>query len=252
MNFTHYPPLSHSLFSMALHHARFTPIVACVLLIISFFDWVNASSNIDTGTPHKTFYPRGRDRPHDYKIINEEVRYSGWRKVIQRSVSAPIHPHHTHLDDTTTLITTATHDNDGTSSTNTNTNDKNKDSSQLKRKIIHFDIIDQTHTTGGAVIIFAWNTTSKTATIIREYMPGPHRILGGLAAGIVEDGKHSSMEGVGDTCSLVAARYELEEEWYDIYILYVLCRMIVLYLDLFTICYMQPLTYQLFILICLL
>ena len=209
---------------MALHHARFTTILACVLLLISFFDWVNA--NIDTGgTPNKAaaFYPRGRDRPHDYKIINEEVRYSGWRKVIQRSVSAPIHPHHTHLDDTTTLITAATHDNDGTSTAtaNTNTDNKKKDSSSLtQRKIINFDIIDQTHTTGGAVIIFAWNTTSKTATIIREYMPGPHRILGGLAAGIVEDGKHSSMEGVGDTCSLVAARYELEEEWYDEYIYY--------------------------------
>lgn len=81
--------------------------------------------------------------------------------------------------------------------------------------MIHFDVIDQTHTTGGAVIVFAWNSTSKTATIVREYMPGPHRVLSGLAAGIVEDdGKHhSSVEGgIDEPDALVAARYELEEE----------------------------------------
>jgi len=44
-------------------------------------------------------------------------------------------------------------------------------------------------------------------------MPGPHRVLGGLAAGIVEEGKHSAVEGVGEPNTLVAARYELEEEW---------------------------------------
>lgn len=71
-------------------------------------------------------------------------------------------------------------------------------------KHIEFDVIDQTHSTGGAVIIFAWNSTSKTATIIREYMPGCHRVLGGLAAGLVED-KHGGSEEA-------AARHELEEE----------------------------------------
>lgn len=71
-------------------------------------------------------------------------------------------------------------------------------------KSIDFDVIDQTHSSSGAVIIFAWNSTSKSATIIREYMPGPHRVLGGLAAGIVEDDKHMSEED--------AARFELEEE----------------------------------------
>ena len=49
-------------------------------------------------------------------------------------------------------------------------------------KNIDFDVIDQTHSTGGAVIIFAWNSRTKTATVIREYMPGCHRVLGGLAA----------------------------------------------------------------------
>eukprot|EP00978_Attheya_sp_CCMP212_P047698 scaffold422992_cov44-Attheya_sp.AAC.2 len=59
----------------------------------------------------------------------------------------------------------------------------------------------------GAVIIFAWDTETKTATLVREYNPGCHRVLGGLAAGLVEHGeKH---EG-GDP--LVAAHHELEEE----------------------------------------
>ena len=44
-------------------------------------------------------------------------------------------------------------------------------------------------------------------------MPGPHRVLSGLAAGIVEYGKHSSKEDVDDDPIKVAARYELEEEW---------------------------------------
>jgi len=57
----------------------------------------------------------------------------------------------------------------------------------------------------GAVIIFAWNTQSKTATIVREYQPGRHRIMSGLAAGIVESDKHGSD-------FLLAARHELEEE----------------------------------------
>ena len=59
----------------------------------------------------------------------------------------------------------------------------------------------------GAVIIFAWDSKIKTATIVREYMPGCHKVLGGLAAGIIETcpDKHDSDE-------LLAARHELEEE----------------------------------------
>ena len=59
----------------------------------------------------------------------------------------------------------------------------------------------------GAVIIFAWDSKSKTATIVREYMPGCHKVLGGLAAGIIETcpDKHDSDE-------LLAAQHELEEE----------------------------------------
>jgi len=59
----------------------------------------------------------------------------------------------------------------------------------------------------GAVIIFAWDSKTKTATIVREYMPGCHKVLGGLAAGIIETcpDKH-------DSDPLVAAQHELEEE----------------------------------------
>ena len=113
------------------------------------------------------FYPRGRDRPHGYAILSEEVRYDGWRRVLRRRVRPP--------------------------------------PSSGPSAPIDFDVVDQACGTAGAAIIFAWNTTSKTATIIQEYMPGPHRVLSGLAAGVVEEDKHAD--------ALVAARHELEEEW---------------------------------------
>lgn len=64
-------------------------------------------------------------------------------------------------------------------------------------------IVDQKG--AGASIVFAWCTKTKTATIIKEYNPGCDRILAGLAAGIVEIGKHGSDYDL-------AARQELEEE----------------------------------------
>ena len=70
-------------------------------------------------------------------------------------------------------------------------------------KIVDFDLVG-VKTGGGAVLIFAWDTKTKTATLVREYMPASHKILWGLAAGLIED-KH------GEDPS-VAARYELEEE----------------------------------------
>lgn len=57
----------------------------------------------------------------------------------------------------------------------------------------------------GASIVFAWDSKSKTATIIKEYNPGCDKILAGLAAGIVEVDKHGSDYDI-------AARHELEEE----------------------------------------
>mmetsp|Transcript_22752 Transcript_22752/g.51565 ORF Transcript_22752/g.51565 Transcript_22752/m.51565 type:complete len:238 (-) Transcript_22752:125-838(-) len=122
-------------------------------------------------TPPTKLYVDGRDREHGYTIIDEQIRYSGWRQVLRRRVSAP------HLGD----------------------------------KHLDFDVIDQAKSCG-AVVIFAWNSTSKTATIIREYMPGPHRVLSGLAAGIVEDDKHGIELDGRESLELIAARCELEEE----------------------------------------
>ena len=149
-------------------------VTQCLLLIIALRRvHSNSKPSITTTTSQAAaHYPRGRDRPHNYQILKDEVHYSGWRKVVRRSVTINDHPH----------------------------------------KRIDFDVFDQAQTSGGAVIVFAWNSTSKTATIIREYMPGPHRVLSGLAAGIVEDGKHANE--LGEEISLVAAKFELEEEWY--------------------------------------
>ena len=97
------------------------------ILSLSFFPTLcDAITSSSSSTSSVAFYPHGRDREHDYEIIKEEVHYSGWRKVIRRSVH---------------------------SSTNPN------------RKPIDFDIIDQTNSGPGAVIIFAWNSTNKTAKL---------------------------------------------------------------------------------------
>lgn len=81
-------------------------------------------------------------------------------------------------------------------------------------KIVDFDIIDQKGS--GAVLIFAWNSQTKTATLLREYNPAPCRILYGPAAGLIESTKH-------DSDPLIAAQWELEEEchlrggkWYQL------------------------------------
>ena len=60
-----------------------------------------------------------------------------------------------------------------------------------------------------AVLIFAWDTKTKTATLVSEYMPGANARKIGVAAGLVEE-KHSG-EGA-DNAALTAAKFELEEE----------------------------------------
>lgn len=70
-------------------------------------------------------------------------------------------------------------------------------------KVCDFDLVG-VKTGEGAVLVFAWDTKTKTATMIREYMPASNKILWGLAAGLIED-KHGQ-----DTD--IAARHELEEE----------------------------------------
>jgi len=71
-------------------------------------------------------------------------------------------------------------------------------------KVVDFDLVGMA---GGnsAVVVFAWDTSTKTATLVREYHPGPHVFLFGAAAGIVEHDKHN-----GD--AELAAHHELEEE----------------------------------------
>ncbi|CAB9523073.1 expressed unknown protein [Seminavis robusta] len=72
---------------------------------------------------------------------------------------------------------------------------------------VDFDIVGQSGS-NRAVLIFAWDTKTKTATLVQEYMPGPHALKAGVAAGMVET-KHEE-EGVDPI--LNAAKFELEEE----------------------------------------
>ena len=71
-------------------------------------------------------------------------------------------------------------------------------------KIVDFDLVGMAGASS-AVVVFAWNTSTKTATLVREYHPGPHCFLFGAAAGIVEDSKHNGNP-------MLAAQHELEEE----------------------------------------
>ncbi|GAB5033773.1 nudix family protein [Nannochloropsis oceanica] len=77
---------------------------------------------------------------------------------------------------------------------------------------VSFDIMDQP---GSSVLVFAWNSTSHTTTLIEEYAPGSLQVITGPVAGGCEDDKH---EDPGH-----AAVLELEEEahlvggrWYSL------------------------------------
>jgi hypothetical protein len=70
-------------------------------------------------------------------------------------------------------------------------------------KIVDFDLVG-TSTAASAVLVFAWDSKTKTATLIKEYMPGCNKRLYGIAAGLVEE-KHGERPEV-------AAEHELEEE----------------------------------------
>eukprot|EP00536_Pseudo-nitzschia_multiseries_P015594 jgi/Psemu1/299051/fgenesh1_pm.917_\ len=71
-------------------------------------------------------------------------------------------------------------------------------------RVVDFDLVG-VKTGDDAVLVFAWDTETKTATLIREYMPASHDVLWGPAAGLVE-AKHD------DHDPLSAAKHELEEE----------------------------------------
>jgi hypothetical protein len=83
---------------------------------------------------------------------------------------------------------------------------------------VDFEIVAQKGS-DKAVLVFVWDSATKRATLIREYMPSVHRLMFGLAAGMVED-KHAKHLG---NDSLIAAEHELEEEcrmkggtWYSL------------------------------------
>mmetsp|Transcript_23575 Transcript_23575/g.42798 ORF Transcript_23575/g.42798 Transcript_23575/m.42798 type:complete len:234 (-) Transcript_23575:1506-2207(-) len=71
-------------------------------------------------------------------------------------------------------------------------------------KVVDFDLVGMVGA-GSAVVVFAWDSLQKTATLVREYHPGPNKFLFGAAAGIVEDDKHNGNVEL-------AAQHELEEE----------------------------------------
>lgn len=70
--------------------------------------------------------------------------------------------------------------------------------------------------TDQAVLVFVWNTSTKTATLISEYMPSTHCKMHGLAAGVVEADKHNNSNNNNssseESMQLAAAKCELEEE----------------------------------------
>jgi len=74
-------------------------------------------------------------------------------------------------------------------------------------KVVDYDVIDEK--SQGGVTIFAWNSKTKRATLVKEYNPGCHRRLYGTAAGLIEE-KHENC-GNNDVAKW-AAQCELEEE----------------------------------------
>jgi hypothetical protein len=68
-------------------------------------------------------------------------------------------------------------------------------------KLWEVEVLRQKHE---SVVVFIWNSSKKTTTLVREYHPGPEQNLYGTVAGMFEPWKHSS--------PLECAQHELEEE----------------------------------------
>eukprot|EP00977_Amphora_coffeiformis_P029884 scaffold43245_cov206-Amphora_coffeaeformis.AAC.1 len=114
--------------------------------------------------------------PVGFQILSETIIHDNWRKLSSRKVQLP------------------------------------------SGKIASFEIVSQGDrgglVTDEAVMIFVWNRSTQTATLIREYMPSVHKLTLGLAAGMVEDkhkddGEEDSIEG---DPVYTAGVHELEEE----------------------------------------
>ena len=69
-------------------------------------------------------------------------------------------------------------------------------------KKLVFDILSNNKC--GGVTMFVWNTKTRSATLVKEYSPGPHKVLLGTVNGCFETDKHESAEQ--------CAEFELEEE----------------------------------------
>ncbi len=69
-------------------------------------------------------------------------------------------------------------------------------------KTLIYDILSANKS--GGVTMFVWCTKSKTATLVKEYHPGPHKVQLGTVNGCFESDKHVS--------ALQCATFELEEE----------------------------------------
>jgi 8-oxo-dGTP pyrophosphatase MutT (NUDIX family) len=70
-------------------------------------------------------------------------------------------------------------------------------------RCVTYDIIGQPAVQSASVLVFPFDTRNQACYMIREYCPGPNRVLYGFPAGMVES-KHVSMEA--------AALAELSEE----------------------------------------
>jgi hypothetical protein len=89
-------------------------------------------------------------------------------------------------------------------------------------RVVHFHLTEQSGSSNRAVLVLAWDRSTKTCTLIREYMPSRHQLVTGLAAGMVEEDHHHHVDsnatstGDGLLDPLVAveasARRELAEE----------------------------------------
>lgn len=64
-----------------------------------------------------------------------------------------------------------------------------------------FDIFSQD---APCVVVFTWDTRTRTTTLVQEFYPGPQKLMLGAVGGVYEPKKHRTV--------LECAQYELEEE----------------------------------------
>jgi hypothetical protein len=137
----------------------------------------------------------------NFTILSETLIYENWRRLVSRRVQLP-----------SGLV--ANFEVVGQRRSLVVSRDRNGDNHRFS-ETDHHNIHDQ------AVLIFVWHRSTKTTTLIREYMPSVHSKMFGLAAGMVEGDKHhpsnwkhplTGLPATNMSLQEVAARCELEEE----------------------------------------